>query len=63
MEAYEKRITFALPPEWAEELDQLKREQFYNETRAVMFRYIISCALETLKQKKSAKGEGCGGAS
>ncbi len=58
MAAYEKRITFAVPPEWAEELDQLKREQFYNETMAEMFRYIISRGLETLMQEKSAKGEG-----
>lgn len=53
---YSKRVMVSLLPKWEEELDQLKQEQFYKETQAAMFRYIISRGLEVLKQEKLAKG-------
>lgn len=55
MATYAKRTMVTLRPEWELELDQLKKEQFYNETRAEMFRYIIACGLDTLKTEKTAK--------
>jgi hypothetical protein len=44
-----------LKPEWEPELDQLKKEQFYNKTQSEMFRYIISRGLEVLKAEKAEK--------
>ena len=49
MSMYPKRAMVTLQPEWAPMLDQLKKERFYNDTRAEMFRYIIGRGLETLK--------------
>ena len=48
-----------LLPEWEPELDQLKKERFYNKTQADMFRYIISRGLDTVKQEKTAKENSC----
>lgn len=53
MVTYSKRTMITLLPEWELELDQLKKEQFYNETRAEMFRYIISRGLDVMKQEKT----------
>lgn len=50
-----KRAMVTLRPEWAPKLEQLKKEQFYNETQAEMFRYIISRGLEALEAEKTAK--------
>lgn len=50
-----KRVLVTLRPEWEPELDQLKQEQFYNETQAEMFRYIISRGLDTLEQGNAVK--------
>ena len=53
MVTYSKKTSITLLPEWEPELDQLKKEQFYNETRAEMFRYIISRGLDVMKQEKT----------
>ena len=50
-----KRTMITLRPEWEPELEQLKKERFYNETQAEMFRYLISLGLEALKTKKENK--------
>lgn len=56
---YSKRTMVTLLPEWEPELDQLKKERFYNKTQADMFRYIISRGLDTVKQEKTAKENSC----
>ena len=44
-----------LRPEWGPALDKLKREQFYQDTQAAMFRYILRRGLEAHgAQKKGA---------
>ena len=55
MSMYPKRAMVTLEPEWMPVLDQLKKEQFYNDTRAEMFRYIISLGLATLKTEEKEK--------
>ena len=52
---YVKKTMITLQPEWEPELERLKKDQFYNETQAEMFRYIISRGLEVLKKEKAAK--------
>lgn len=55
MSTYSKRTMVTLKSEWEPELDQLKKEQFYNKTQSEMFRYIISRGLEVLKAEKAEK--------
>lgn len=57
MSAYPKRAMITLLPEWESTLDKLKKEQFYNETQATMFRYIIGRGLASLNDEKAAKEE------
>ena len=60
MAQYKKRTMITLRPEWEQELDQLKKEKFYKETQAAMFRYIIARGLDVLKTEKiddERKGE------
>ena len=47
-----KRTMVTLHPEWEDELNHLKKEHFYNETKSEMFRYIISRGLEALRKEK-----------
>mgnify|MGYP006865399371 CR=1 FL=1 len=63
MSKYPKRTMVTLLPEWEPLLDQLKKEQFYNDTRAEMFRYIISRGLDSLEAEKKNKRTLCGGIS
>ncbi len=53
MPAYSKRAMVTLLPEWEPELDRLKRERFYNDTQAEMFRYIIRRGLASLKAEET----------
>lgn len=59
MSKYPKRAMVTLLPEWEQELDKLKKEQFYNDTQAEMFRYIIGRGLASIKKEKAAKGKRC----
>lgn len=59
MSMYPKRTMVTLLPEWEPMLDQLKKEQFYNDTQAAMFRYIISRGLAALQAEKTV-GEDVG---
>ena len=52
MAQYKKRTMITLRPEWEQELDQLKKEKFYKETQAEMFRYIIARGLASLKAEQ-----------
>lgn len=53
-----KRALVTLCPEWEPKLEQLKKEQFYNDTQAEMFRYIISRGLEAMEaEKEGAKND------
>lgn len=55
MSTYPKRTMVTLRPEWGPALDKLKREQFYQDTQAAMFRYILRRGLEAHgAQKKGA---------
>ena len=53
MPAYHKRVIITLLPEWEPELDQLKKNRFYNTSQAEMFRYIIYHGLASLKNEKA----------
>lgn len=55
MATYSKRAMVTLRPEWEPELDRLKKEQFYNDTQAEMFRYLISLGLNALKYEQPRK--------
>lgn len=55
MATYSKRAMVTLRPEWEPELDRLKKEQFYNDTQAEMFRYLISLGLNALKAEQTRK--------
>lgn len=59
MSMYSKRAMVTLLPEWEPMLDQLKKERFYNDTQAEMFRYIISRGLASLEAEKAAKENRC----
>lgn len=50
MEIYAKKAIITLLPEWKPELEQLKKEQFYNGTQDEMLRYIIMRGLDASKQ-------------
>ena len=52
MSAFPKRTMVTLAPEWLPMLDQLKKEKFYNDTQAEMFRYIIGRGLKVMKGEK-----------
>ena len=45
-----KRIMLTLLPEWEPDLEQLKKEKFFNTSYSKMYQYLISIALETEKQ-------------
>lgn len=49
MATYSKRAMISLRPEWVPELDRLKKERFYNDTKAEMFRYLIGLGLSSVK--------------
>lgn len=55
MSIYTKRAMVTLLPEWEPVLDKLKKEQFYNDTKAEMFRYIIERGLASIKSEKVEK--------
>lgn len=55
MATYSKRAMVTLRPEWEPELNRLKKEQFYNDTQAEMFRYLISLGLDALKAEQPRK--------
>lgn len=50
MSDFPKRTMVTLEPAWLPVLDQLKKEKFYNNTQAEMFRYIIAQGLKSLKE-------------
>ena len=53
MNTYSKRMMVTLQPEWEPILDQLKRERFYNSTRAEMLHYVISRGLQVLREEQA----------
>lgn len=52
MGTLKKRAMITLCPEWEPRLEQLKKEQFYNDTKAEMFRYLISLGINSLDESK-----------
>ena len=52
MNSFPKRAVITLLPEWEPILNKLKKEKFYNCTRAEMFRYIISRGLKAIKENR-----------
>lgn len=57
MSMYPKRAMVTLLPEWEPLLNKLKKEKFYNDTQAEMFRYIIGRGLDSIRNKESEKAE------
>lgn len=55
MVQYSKRTVVTLRPEWEPMLDQLKKDRFYNDTQAEMFRYLIARGLESLKTENKVE--------
>ena len=51
-----KRMTFAVPPEMEEVMDEAKK-MFYDRTRSEMIRTLIAAGLASLKSEKE-QGEG-----
>ena len=51
------RITLSIPVELQPQLDSVKKEKFYNETKAEMYRFLIKKGLETVN--KEQKSEMC----
>lgn len=54
MNTYPKRAMVTLLPEWEPTLSRLKKEMFYNDSQAEMFRYIISRGLTVLEAERTA---------
>lgn len=52
MAKYRKRTMVVINPEWEPDLEQLKKEKFYNNTQAEMFRYVIQVGLDTFHAKR-----------
>lgn len=52
MATLKKRAIITLCPEWEPELDKLKKEQFYNSTKAEMFRYLIKRSCNQCKERR-----------
>ena len=52
MATLKKRAIITLRPEWEPKLDKLKKEQFYNDTKAEMFRYLIGLGMNSLEKDK-----------
>ncbi len=50
---YPKRMMISLNPEWEPKLNKLKKEKFYNSSKAEMFRYLIKIGLEALKDENT----------
>lgn len=50
-----KKVMVTLLPEWEPMLDRLKEEQFYNDTRAEMLRYLIGRGLVSLRSEKAER--------
>ncbi|ODM03174.1 hypothetical protein [Eisenbergiella tayi] len=46
-----RRMSVTILPEWEHDLDNLKREKFYDKPRSEMIRFLIQLGLEKSKQK------------
>ena len=53
MDDFPKKIMVTLPTECLPALDKLKKDQFYNESKAEMMRYIIGQGLEAINKGDS----------
>lgn len=60
MSEFPKRTMVTISPEWLPMLDRLKRETFYNDTQAEMFRYIINRGLNVIKTEMKGSQNECG---
>lgn len=52
-----KRMTVTFLPEWDEDLDRLKKEQFYDKSKSELIRYLIQQGLEKVKNDKRTRIE------
>lgn len=52
MSTYTKRTMVTLLPEWEPIFNKLKKEKFYNESKAEMIRYIIGLGLASLEKNQ-----------
>lgn len=50
-----KRMTVTLLPEWEEELNILKKEDFYNTSKSELIRYLIKTGLNQIKKEKNLR--------
>ena len=45
------RVLVTIPPEWEKDFDNLKKEKFYNESKAEMLRYILQKGISAIKKE------------
>lgn len=45
------RVLVTIPKELEQEFDKLKRDKFYNESRAEMLRYILQKGIASIKKE------------
>jgi hypothetical protein len=57
MASNQKRTLVAILPEWEGDLDRLKREVFYNSSKAEMIRQMIAMGIEATKAKLDAEAQ------
>jgi hypothetical protein len=50
-----KRTMVSVPPEWESEITALKKEQFFNDTHAEMYRQLIRLGLDAINKENSQK--------
>ena len=54
---FNRTVTVTVPEEWEKDLDSLKKDEFYDKTRADMLRYLIKLGLEESKKDKDLDAE------
>lgn len=54
---FNRTVTVIVPEEWEKDLDSLKKDEFYDKTRADMLRYLIKLGLEASKKDKDLDAE------
>lgn len=52
-----ERLMVSIPAEVKNELDTIKRQQFYDKPYAELYRYIIHLGLEKMKETGAAKSQ------
>ena len=49
-----KRVMLSISPDLEQELDVIKKEQFYNKSYAELYRYVLALGLKAATAKENA---------